>query len=226
MFFKNRQTATDLGTGLPFLSKKEYQQRYQDITTSEINGYWEIPNNKLPTFQVWTDFDITAVQIIPVDGLDDGTPIIIPTSQLVTKCTTAPLSKIINYTTDDERSFTLDCGLYYIFLEVDGGVKPPLYSEVFLVGGVCAIGFGLDYVITQINVDLSADITFTINPDYATAYAATVNGTPYATRSFSDTLPVGDNTVNIEVSTEYCGTYLQNYIFRNTAGVITVIKQY
>lgn len=229
MLHTNRQTSTQLGTGLPFMTDIAYQQRFQPVTTTEGYGYWEVPQNKLPTFQVWNDFQCTKVEIIPIDGEADGTPIEIPVTELINTCATSgAFTKYIYYTTDFERSFSLDCGLYYIALEFDSGARPSLYSEVFLVGGFCGIGFGLDYVVTQINVDLSADITFTIQPDSprVTSYAATVNGSPYVTRIFSDTLPVGDNTVNIEVSTEYCGTYLQNYIFRNTAGVITVIKQY
>lgn len=227
MIHQNRQTQTELGTGLPFLLKKERQQRFREITTTETNGYWEIPQNRLPTFQVWNDFEATKFSIIPILGANDGTPIEIPLAELQKRCTVPPLEKYIYYTTDAERGFSLDCGFYYIEIEFDSGARPSLYSEVFFVAGECAIGFGLDYIVIQINVDLSADIDFTITGKNITAYATSINGAgSIITKDFSATLPVGDNTVAVEVETAYCGTYIQNYIFRNTAGVITVLKSY
>lgn len=220
--YLNRQTPTQLGTGLPFMLDIRYQSRFEEVDSAEPNGYWRCPQNKLPTFQVWRDDDLTKVELIKVVQGVDQAPIEIPIANLIKQCTTGD-AKRIYYTTDDERDFILDCGLWYFALEFESGTRPSVYSEIFEVGGVCSYGFSLSYVVTQVNVDLSADVTFTINhksTQQITAYASTVDAVPFVTKIFSATLTEGVSTpITIEIGTDYCGTFAQDYTFTNTGGV-------
>jgi hypothetical protein len=225
-FYINRQTETARGTGLPCMKSKRYQQRFLEITTTDPKGYWQVPNNKLPTFQVWSDFELTGISIVAVENSIDGEVMVIPVSNMEKICTTNGVK--IYSMLDVVRDFVLDCGLYYFILEFDNGTSPYIYSELFLVGGVCAYCcIGLNYTQIQLNMDNSVDFSFSVGSGNAlvTSYANTVGGTPNTMQSFTGNIPVGNTDVTISFSTTYCGTYRQNYTFSNLAGVVTVSKK-
>jgi hypothetical protein len=223
LFHINRQTATALGNGLPFMTELKYQMRNAEVETTEKVGYWQVPQNFLPTFQVWSDFDLTAIYIVPVVNGVDGTPILLPLTE-VTKTCTVEGKKIYFTTNDTELTYLIPCGFWYFKLVF--GANPPLFSEVWFVNGVCNSNYFLSYEVLNVQMDLSMNVLFTINfvgvPAIA-AYINAVGATSYFTRTFTGNLPDGATNVAIAIETLYCGTFAQSYTFQNNGGITSTL---
>lgn len=231
LFHINRMTSTAKGAGLPFLRDKRYQHRFDEETSTEPLGYWQVPQNKLPTFEVWHNYDLLEIYAVSVDGVLDGAPIRL-VQDLNKNCYSSPTADKAYYMNDEERTTTLPCGLYYLRLDFDGG--PSLYSEVFFVGGVCAINFGLRFEVLTVNMDGSCDVLCTVNHNadasvtsYSSKYPRTGIGTTYTTQTFTITVPLGVTDIRVTLATLYCGAYSSNYLFDNTGGgMITLTPCY
>ena len=221
IFHINRQTSSAMGTGLPFMNNILYQQRYIETETSEKVGYWEVPQNQLPTFQVWNTYDIVSFSMVQVlDGIDQ-TPIVLDNALLFKNCTLEGKT-IFSTQPDFELQFLLPCGFWYFILDFGDGGK--IYSEVFFVNGVCCNSLYLGYEVLSVNIDLSMLIRFTvnhttINSPLPPGYATTVGATTYNTKVFTATLPLNNTSVLMVVDTGNCGVFTQNYTFNNTLGI-------
>jgi hypothetical protein len=213
LFHINRQTPTAQGSGLPFMFFLQYQEQNAEITDSTPYGYWQTPQNRLPSFQVWSDYALTGFSIVPADG---GTPLVLDPALLIETCTDP--AKKIYHTPDEILDIILPCGLYYI--QLDYGANPSMYSEVFLVGGVCAFGLGL--VVNGVQ-DMGAGIqrvsfSITTNGQSGTTTFYTEAVTNWTTQSALDNLPFGDTNVTTEITTQYCGVFTQRYVYSNLGG--------
>lgn len=216
LFHINRQTETAKGSGLPFMYSLAYQERNAEVTDGTPLGYWQTPQNKLPTFQIWSDYDLTKIEIVPTDNGIDGTPFEILLTNVIKTCTDP--AKKIYHTDNTELDFLLLCGYYYIKLTF--GANPALYSEVFQVGGVCAFGF--DLVVNGVQ-DMGGGIqrvsfSITSNDGSGTTTFYTEAVTNWTTQSALDNLPFGDTNVTTEITTQYCGVYTQRYVYSNLGG--------
>jgi hypothetical protein len=220
IFTLNRQTPTQRGTGLPFYSQLRYQERFNEVTDNSPDGYWQTPQNRLPSFQVWNPDDLVSMKIVGLDGSELPVDI----SYLKKVSVTGDSNYEIYYVLNLENQFFLDCGLYYI--ELNFGVYS-WFSEVFKVGGVCAFGFGISYEILSINMDESANVLFTINTGLSAAvgFINSVNSSPNFVQSFTAVLPLGDNLVGLSMQTDYCGTYAQSYTIENLGDGILVFTK-
>lgn len=133
LFIKNRSLEDAKGTGLPFYSKKEYQYRFQNRRSVMAYGYWNVPNDKLPTFQLWNSNELDTLQLIRVRGKEDVEVIPLDFALLDRHCVTG---YNIYTRKDDPLLFNPDCGLYY--LRIFNAGDPDLgdfYSAVFEIGG-------------------------------------------------------------------------------------------
>lgn len=214
LFTQNRQTPTQRGAGLPFLTSTEYQERNKKVTDSDPLGYWQTPQNRMPSFQVWSLVELVAFRYIRIiDGVPQA-PVEININLLKKVEVFGDSTYYIYYVRDVEIEWFWECGFYY--LELDFGTYS-WYSEVFAVAGVCAVGFGVSYSITSVNMDDSANVLFTINEGTgnATSFINSVNLTPNYTQSFIAILPLGNNVVGVSMQTPYCGTYAQTYNIEN-----------
>ena len=228
-FTTNRQVENKFGTGLSIYDKKEYQERFRDIPAGSNLGLWQVPNNQLPTTQFKTDFEITDFQIIEAGTTTDGAAITIDVTQVEKVCLGG--GAFVWSIKDDPRDFSLDCGVYYYFFELDNGNRPPLYSERFMVGGVCNNqGFlTLDVVgvpAPDITVDIGLHSLFpVIAPDTLTATVDAVN----YTADFQVTIaPDTSKTIDVTLSTARCGDYTNQYRLQYTTGpvLVTLTKLY
>lgn len=224
IFHINRQTAAALGTGLPFMNELRYQQRFTETETIESIGYWEVPQNKLPTFQVWTIYDLVSFSMVEVIKGVDQTPIILDNALLFKTCTLE--GKVIyNPLPNFALDFLLPCGFWYLILDFgDGG---EIFSEVYYVNGVCCFGFDLSYEVQTVNFDLSMVVEFTINhkpiAGLPPGYSTTVGATTYTTEVFTATLPINNTAISMVIDTGNCGLYSQSYTFNNNAGVSSTL---
>lgn len=222
-FTTNRQVEGKFGTGLPIYDKKEYQERFRDIPAGSNLGLWQVPNNQLPTTQFKTDVLITEFKIIEATTTTDGAEIIIDVTQVEKVCLAD--GSFVWSIKDDPKDFTLDCGVYYYFFELDNGNRPPLYSERFLVGGVCnnqgsltldTIGIPSPDIIVDIGLHSLLPV---VAPDTLTA---TVDATNY-TADFQVTIsPDTSKLIDVILDTARCGTYTNQYRLQYTTGPISV----
>ena len=216
----NRETVDKFGTGLPFYLYKRYQERFDEITEPGTAGMWAVPQNFLPSFQLKSYSDLVAVKLVQVIFGVEQTPITINLAINIDKKCLTTLDAIYSYLSLTELTFIMPCGTWFYQLEFTA--HPTLYSELFLVGGVCAHGFSLSYTILNVQMDLSMNVAFTINytdPAYIVGYINAVNAVPNFTQNFTANLPNGANAVAISIETEYCGTFAQSYNFQNAAGI-------
>lgn len=222
----NRLTQPSKGAGLPFYRKEEYQERFTETApTGSPLGYWIVPQNKLPTFQIWIQkagaLSISTVEIVPTTGGTDGAAITIPNANIVELCAedTAEENEYLILTCKDEdRAFTLTCGTYFVRITLDNSAV--YYSEEFIVGGICSLEYSLDFEVTQVNVDLSADVEMTFTtPNPIVGFAVTIGVDTYITSPFTHTFADGTTQLTIEIETENCGIFAQNYEFVNNGGL-------
>lgn len=213
LFHINRQTPTAQGSGLPFMRELAYQEQNAEITDSTPYGYWQTPQNRLPSFQVWSDYALTGLSVIPAEG---GTPLVLDPALLTETCTNP--AKKIYHTPDEVLDILLPCGLYYI--QLDYGANPPMYSEVFLVGGVCSFSFGIEISGVQALGGGLQRVGFNItsnNQSGTTTFSTTVLSV-WTTQVFFEDLPAGDTDVTMVITTEFCGVYTQRYVYSNLGG--------
>lgn len=230
LFHINKMANTARGAGLPFLNKKEYQHRFNEFTDSTPVGYWMVPQNKLPTFEVWVSNTITLVDVylIPVDGTDDGFPMLIyyhgVTGGTCFSHPTDPTKKVYwsRYPNSDFR-LSVPCGLYYLRLDFDDSSR--LYSEVFIIGGeVCAVNMGLGIVADSVNMDGTANCTVTVESSNhpsirpTLSYLSKIPIVPlntYSTKVFAHTFPVGITEMSTQITTTYCGVFTMYWTINN-----------
>lgn len=231
----NRQTENAKGTGLPVYRKREYQERFTETYPNGTPyGFWQIPNNKLPTLQFWVDKfalpAINTIELIPTNGTEDGTAILIGTPPTASFCVTDADTLdefFVTMLTDDDRDFTLECGTYYIRFTMSNA--DIYYSEVFKVGGVCSLYSLLSFTADQVNMDNSVDTTMTL--DFSgtdiTSFSVQIGASTYITSPFNHTFAVGDTSILVQIESDFCGTYAQSYNFNNNAGLtFTLTKTY
>ena len=169
LLFQNAHRSQQRGGGLPFFRYKNYQWRYRQQAMPTPTGLWTVPRGYYPTFQLWTNDPLDALELVPVDGLADGVPIPVnvasPKMPLQTRCAddaNAVRSNII-WVADDLGDL-IPCGLYYYRLTAGEEV---FYSEIFAIApelDACACEF-------------SAALTSGCGEDFCIAYSACAGST-------------------------------------------------
>lgn len=232
IFILNRQTETAKGAGFPFYSKKEYQYRFTEYADITDAGYLEVPNNNLPTFQLWTTQTFDTLELIPVNGLNDGSAITLPFAVLGSQAVTS--GENIYYNKDAALlPFNLDCGKYYIKIYDSASPNDAFFSEVFEVGAAFSLTFGpvlteslgLAVVSGQITTTLPiVDASYILGPPAG-------GGTPIAITdpynySIGVSLSVGQNSDLTFFATTTLGIYTDKYNIARTGAGYTITKLY
>ena len=163
IFIKNQQTESNKGTGLPFYSKTNYQYRFQNKASVMVYGYWDVPNNKIPTFQVWNGNTLDRIALIKVSGKNDVSTNLLDFGILRETCLNDGTS-IYSYRDNDTLDINLDCGVYYlrIYNSVDANLGD-FYSECFTIGEVinAEVGISLSQIGATLSVQLRSNLDIT-----------------------------------------------------------------
>lgn len=229
IYTQNRLSESRFGTGLPFYLNIENQERFAgELYVYGTVGMWQCPSNRLPTWQIRCPDELKDVEIVPTNGKEDGTAILIDSTNVQE---VSALDEgdpfFIAFTQEVTRAFTL-CGTYYFRLTFNNNAV--WYSEVFYAGGYCGASIELTANVVQVNMDDTVDVEFefTANAKDTSAATATILGLSYGVGQFTvNNIPVGNSIFTTSVETENCGTFNDSYSFRNLgAGVTTYTKQY
>lgn len=229
IYTQNRLSESRFGTGLPFYKNVENQERFKaKLYVYGQVGHWVVPANQLPTWQIRCPDTLVSIELIPTDGKQDGTPIVLPLSVVdIYAATDNGIAFDIALTTPEERKFTL-CGTYYFRLTFAGDTV--WYSEVFAAGVICGATISLSQQLVQVNGDDTVNVKFTFNAEASNITAATMTilAVDYGTGETTvNNIPLGDTAITIVVETENCGTFRDAYNFNNAGGgIVTLTKQY
>jgi len=229
----NKQSSTGLGAGLPFYEKKEFQYRNfeRSYGISDV-GYWRVPTNRLPTFQVAISKDLAAsdpFNLVPVVGGIDQTPIALPEiTYLQEYCFDRDGNTDNSFWLhrDQDIGFILDEGLYYFTLETLAG--DTYYSELFKAGGICCGVLNATFQVVAgggpgtVNILVTFDfkgVTFTM-------IELEVLATLYPTSPQTINIPQNTN-VNFDFTVQTsCGVFFQRYVLNYDGVTLTVVKIY
>lgn len=193
----NKGTKSFSGGGLPFYLEEDYV--FSKINAGYIGGgEWRVPNEKLPTFQIWSIRDnVIAFQYkgIRADGTYTGDAFSPPIG-LITK--TAVKKDGVQYyvfsTSDDDILTTIAAGGRWIIeLTIEttiGGATTTYFSEQFVTTECDTTCYSMDldgvmeYIDCTNNVTLDMDRTdsFTISAWLKLESYGTANNNPIATK--------------------------------------------
>lgn len=232
IFIQNQQTTSNKGTGLPFYTKKEYQYRFQAKSSVMVQGYPDVPNNKIPTFQIWNDNTLDTLQIFKVSGKNDISSGVADFSVLRETCLDSG-AKIYSYRDQDTLDFNLDCGLYY--LRIYNSADPNLgdfYSECFTVGNYinADVSVFIDDRNPSIEVQLRSNLgitafSYSLDPPAGTGVTLPIPA-PY-TISIPFTLAIGDSSdLTFFVVTAIGEIFTDKYILTRPISDYVLLKQY
>ena len=212
------------GTGLPFYLNQLSQARYGFNNVRNGLGGFYIPSNKLPTWQVSSEQQFSAVYLVKASNdndTPDGPDIEIPFSNnFFRKC----YNNVFNPDTfqtivcdDRDRDNILDCGQYYLKLGLED--YPDLFSEIFTVWDYNYIGINVSAEIFGVTPP-TAQCTFTFEFEFSNQVnvtGGTIGGTPIAGNpdfvqapSFPLDVPT---QIEVVLTTQQSGTYKQMYEF-------------
>ena len=168
----NKNTKSYSGGGLPFYLEEEYV--FSKLNAGYLGGgEWQVPNSKLPTFQIWSIRDnVITFQYkgIRADGTYTGA-IFSPPIGLITS--TAVKKDGVQYyvfsTSDDDTLTTIAAGGRWIIeLTIEttiGGATTTYYSEQFVTTECDTTCYSMDldgaiqYIQTPVNAAYDLDYT-------------------------------------------------------------------
>ena len=138
----NRGTKSKPGGGLPWYSKLEYVFSNWNNGFNDINGLWSVPNEKIPTFQLWLPYaNLTSFTYKETEGGNQftGTTFTPPNPFTVTGVQLNGDQRYIWETSDDGNLIVpAPDGRWVAELIVNDGVSDfPYYSEEFVTKDCC-----------------------------------------------------------------------------------------